>query len=103
MGLAFDKLSNESKRAAFAHMDRARAGKATSKITGSGRRKAGGKSGTTKTAAPHSVTAPVTNPAPGGGFVSAGRISRERAAEIMFGTRGAAERIAKARKKRPGR
>jgi hypothetical protein len=47
-----------------------------------------------------SKTAPVINPKPGGGFQRQGSISREQAALIMFGSKGAAERIAKANKKK---
>lgn len=47
-----------------------------------------------------SERAQVVNPAPGGGFQVEGTISRERAAEMMFGTRGAAKRIRKANAKR---
>lgn len=77
MGAAFDKLSGRAKRAAFAKMDRK---------SGAG------------TPGP-SAGLPVIDPVPGGGFASAGRISQEKAAEIMFGTRGAAARIAKAKRK----
>lgn len=54
---------------------------------------------------PAAPTAQVINPKPGGGFQIAGRISREDAAIQMFGSKGAAARIAKAnaKKKRRGK
>lgn len=95
----FDKLPSRAKRAAFAAMDRGK-GKATGG-------KPGGSSGTktSSSAAAGSRTAEQrvgtlnrgrgTAPTDNGG-----RISREAAAEIMFGTRGAAARIRKANAKR---
>ncbi len=94
----FDKLPGEAKRAAFAHMSAADKAKKAAKSAakpktpgGAARKKMTGKS--------KKETVPVINPKPGGGFQRQGSITREQAAVIMFGSKGAAARIAKAKKK----
>jgi hypothetical protein len=102
--MAFDflKLPKDSQRAAFAHMSKT--GKATSAAKATTPKKSTSGGARKKMAAakpkPSPVTSPVTNPKPGGGFETVGRISREDAAVIMFGRAGAAARIAKANAKR---
>lgn len=107
MASNFSRLPAEAKRAAFAAMDRDSKPSSKSKSGGSSGRKTSGKPGSSRSAEQRvgtlkrgRATAPVTNPTPGGGFATSGTISRERAAEIMFGTAGAARRIRKANAKK---
>lgn len=102
--MIFSKLPRNAQKAAFAHMSAA--GKAKTAAAPKTKKKASPAKGSASkkmnagAGKPRQETAQVINPKPGGGFEVAGRISREDAAAIMFGTRGAAARIAKANAKR---
>jgi hypothetical protein len=91
---AFDSLPRAAQRAAFAKMtaaDKAKKGAKPKAKTAA--------AGTARKRLSTPATTPVLNPS-AKGFSPAGRISREDAARIMFGSAGAASRIAKARKKK---
>ncbi|WP_367128318.1 hypothetical protein [Saccharothrix sp. HUAS TT1] len=93
---AFSSLPRAAQRAAFAKMSAADKAKKAPKPKAKT-----ASTGTARKRLSTPATAPVLNPsAKGGGFTSAGRISREEAARIMFGDRGAAARLAKASKKK---
>lgn len=84
MAFDFGKLPKSARRAAFAHMD------AKHKAT-----KAAKKTATTKKTPLRHRTSPKAEPNSTGRFAKVGTISREKAAEIMFGSAGAKKRIAK--------
>lgn len=111
MAFSFDKLPRDAKRAAFAAMDRGSGKKAggspTSKTSSSAAAGSGSgaaakriNSAAKKKKAPGGKTGDLNRTVP---TDNGGRISLKDAAVLMFGTAGAAARIAKhnARNKRP--